>query len=136
MWKIVLVVAAAAAAVLTGTVAWAQSAPPAVPALAVGKAQLLDPTRLVVEGTIGCRVGNDFTVSANVTEQAAQDTVKKSTVAAGPCTADGPQAWSVTVTGAGGAFVPVVTAFGSITDPATQRSTANVAQQGVTITKP
>jgi len=132
MRKIVLVVAVALA-VLAGTPALAQGSGPAVPALEVQKALLLDPTHLVIDGTIACRVGSDFAVSAKVTELAAQDGVRKSTVATGPCAVDGPQTWSVTVTGTGGTFVPVVTAFGSITDTSTQMSTANVVQGGVDI---
>jgi hypothetical protein len=133
MWKIVLVVAVGTAAVLVGTVASAQVAPQAVPALAVQKVQQLDRTQLVIDGTIECRVSRDFSVSAKVTELGAQDAVKNSTVAAGPCTVNGPQVWSVTILGSGGAFVPVVTTYGKVTDPATQQSTTNVDQRGVVI---
>jgi hypothetical protein len=133
MWKIVLVVAVGTAAVLIGTVASAQVAPPTVPALAVQKVRQLDPTQLVIDGTIECRVSWDFSVSAKVTELGAQDAVKNSTVAAGPCTINGPRVWSVTVWGSGGSFVPVVTTYGKITNPATQQSTTNVDQRGVVI---
>jgi hypothetical protein len=133
MRKIVLVLAAAAATVMIGTVAWAQVAPPATPTLAVQKVRLLDPAQLVVDGTIQCQAGNDYSVSAKVTELAARDGVRTSTVAAGRCAADGPQAWSVTVTGSGGTFVPVVTTSGTLTDPATQKATINVDQRGVDI---
>lgn len=136
MWKIVLAIAAAVTVVLIGTVASAQVAPPAVPTLAVGKVQQLDPTQVVVDGTIECRTGQEFSVSARITELGAQDAVKNSTVATGPCTVNGPQVWSVTVRGSGGTFVPVVTTYGKINDPATQQSTTNVDQRGVVIVRP
>ena len=82
-----------------GTVASAQVAPPPVPALGVQKVRQLDPTQLVVDGTIDCRISWDFSVSAKVTELGAQDAVKNSTAAAGPCTVNGPQVWSVTIVG-------------------------------------
>ena len=136
MRKSVLVVAVAgAAAVLSGTVAWAQAAPPTVPTLAVQRVQQFDPARLVVDGTIGCQVGKDFSVSTRITELGAKDAVKNSTTAAGPCTVSGPQAWSVTVQGSGGTFIPVITTYGTITDPATRQSTTNVDQRGVVIVR-
>ena len=135
MWKIVLVLAAAAAAILVGTVAWAQAPAPAVPALDVQKAQLLDPTRLVVNGTIQCQAGNTYTVSVNVTELGADASVRRSPLAEGPCATSGPQPWSVTVTGSGGSFVPVLTTFGEVTDPATRKSASNVDQRGFTLTR-
>ena len=138
MWKGFLVLAGAGGAVLIGTAAWAQasqSAEPAPPAVVVQKAQLLDPTRLVVTGTIACQPGSTFTVSVNVTELGSQASVRRSPLATGPCTAGGPQAWTATVTGSGGTFAPVLTAFGTITDPSTQKSVSNVVQGGVTFAK-
>ena len=135
MWKMVLVVAVGAATVLTGTLAWAQAAPSAVPALTVQRVQQPDSTRLVVDGTIECQVGKDFSASIRITELGAKDAVKISTTAAGPCTVNGPQAWSVTVQGTGGTFVPVVTTYGTIADPATQQSTTNVDQRSVVIVR-
>lgn len=137
MWKAALVVAAAAAAsALFGTVASAQVAPPEPPGLTLQKVQLLDPNQLVVDGTIECQVMKDFSVSVRVTELGVKDAVKNSTEATGPCTVAGPQAWSVTVRGSGGTFVPVVTTFGKITDPTSRQSVTNVDQRGVVVVKP
>lgn len=138
MWKGVLVLASAGAAVLGGTAAWAQPATPAAPAppaLVVQKVRLPDPGQLVVDGTIQCQLGHNFTVSVNVTELGPDTSVRRSPLTTGPCTANGPQAWTATVPGSGGSFVPVLTTFGTITDPATQKSTSNVDQRGVTVTK-
>ena len=134
MWKSVVVVLGAVGAVaLVGTVASAQVAAPPVPSVVVQKAHLLDPTQLAVDGTIQCQVGRDFSVTVNVTELGGQASVRRSPVTAGPCAVNGPQAWTATVKGSGGAFVPVVTTFGTITDPASQKSTMNVDQRGITI---
>ena len=135
MRKIVLVLAAVAGTVLIGTAGWAQVAAPPLPTLAAQKVRLPDPTQLVIDGTVQCQAGDDFSVSANVTELAAQDGVRKSTVAAGRCATTGSQVWSLTVMGSGGTFIPVVTVFGKLTDPVTQKSTLNVVQSGVDIVK-
>jgi hypothetical protein len=135
MWKSVLVVAAGATAVLSATLTWSQAAPPAIPTLAVQTVQQLDAVRLVVDGTIECQAGKDFSVSTKITELGAEDAVKNSTTAAGPCPGNGPQAWSVAVRGSGGTFIPVVTTYGTITDPATRQSTTNVDQRGVVIVR-
>lgn len=137
MWKSVVVVLGAAGAVaLIGTVASAQVVAPPVPSIAVQKAHLLDPTQLAIDGTIQCQVGRDFSVTVNVTELGGQAAVRKSPAAAGPCTVNGPQAWTATVKGSGGSFVPVVTTFATITDPASQKSTVNADQRGIDITTP
>ena len=136
MWKSVVVVLGAAGAVaLIGTVASAQVAAPPVPSIVVQKAQLLDATQLTVAGTIQCQVGHTFTVTVNVTELGGQASVRRSPVTSGQCTVNGPQAWTASVTGSGGSFVPVLTTFATIIDPASQKSTMNVDQRGVTFAK-
>jgi hypothetical protein len=131
--RILVLAAAAATASLLGIGASAEAAAPAVPVLAAQSAHLLDPTHLVVDGTLQCRVGSDFVVSVDITELGVQPAVRSSPAATGSCRANGPQAWTVTVTGSGASFVPVVTTFATITDPVTQESTSNVDQRGIDV---
>jgi hypothetical protein len=128
-----VVLAAAVTPLLLGIGASAAAAAPAVPVAAAQNAHLLDPAHLVVDGTLQCQIGSEFVVSVDVTELGAQPAVRSSPAAAGSCRANGPQAWTVTVTGSGGPFVPVVTTFVKITDLATQESTSNVDQRGIDI---
>jgi len=134
MRKVAVVMVVAVAGMLVATTASAQVTGKAE--LTVQAAVLRDPNGLTATGTIGCALGSDFMVFVAVTELGTDSSsVKQSDKATGPCTVDGPQTWTVTVEGSGGDFVPVVTTFGTISDPVSRETVSNVDQRGITFAR-
>jgi hypothetical protein len=110
------------------------AAAPGTAALVVQTATLVEPTRLAVAGTVDCAAGSTYTVSARLTEIGSDTSVVKlSDAVAGPCTGTGPQPWTVTVTGAGGEFVPVITGSVEVVEDASKNKIVVVDQRGLVI---